>query len=369
MKIIQFIETGGAGGAERVVVELSRALKKQGVGVIVVTLRSGWLTESLDNEGIDRRLISSCKGFDFRLIYRLFRLFRDENIDLVHSHLLDSNFYCAIAAKLARIPHLATEHGDVHHIKPKRFMRLKLKIISVLRSRFAAVSEFTANRLVECGVLKSLISVEPNPLTELKIGLGTNREDLRNRFGVSNRDEWIWISVANLRAVKDQATLIRGFAISCKNNCKQQKLWIVGDGEERGNLQDLAEQEGVSDSVIFWGFRDDVASLLAASDGFVLSSVSEALPMSLLEAGAMGLVLVCSRAGGMPEIVKDNKGYCFNVGNYSELGNIMSSVVLNRDDSRKLGCNARDYIVNTFSTDKVVNRYCEIYKLLSNNCA
>src|SRR6202012_4712030 len=82
------------------------------------------------------------------------------------------------------------------------------------------------------------------------------------------------------------------------------EFWIVGDGAVRAELEALAQELGVGDQVRFWGQRMDTAEFFCPGDAVAMSSVSEGLPMSLLQAMSMGLPAVVTDVGGMAEVVK-----------------------------------------------------------------
>lgn len=361
-RILLFIETGGPGGAERVVAALAKGFKDLGKKVDVCTLRTGWLTEELAAIGVPHHLIESTRGFDVFLPLKIARLAKSLKVDVLHTHLLDSNFYGAIAARIAGIPHLATEHGDVHHTQKKRFLSLKLGCLNLLQTKISAVSEFTAKRLAELGINKSNISCIGNPM-ELATPLPGIRAKIRSELGVApdRQNHWLWLHVANFRPVKDQATLIKGFAAACKNSPIPQSLALVGDGELKPELQHLASSLGVQNLVHFVGFQNNVPHWLCAADGFILSSRSEALPMSVLEAGMSGLVLVSSAVGGVPEIITPATGYLFKAGDSEELGEVLSKVVTNIPRSLQLAQAAREQIIAKYSTEKILEELLSVY--------
>lgn len=368
MKVLLFIETGGPGGAERVVATLASALKHNGVDVLVVTLREGWLTDRLDRMGIERRVLRSDSKLG--LVFNLISIIKAENIDVIHSHLLDSNFYAAISAFFCQVPHIATEHGDVHHLEKKKFPRIKIKIISLLASKVFAVSAFTMKALIENGLTPEKCLVFPNPYqfpnndssiekaAAIKALLAPDLTDLR-------QTTWIWIHVANLRKVKDQQTLLRGFAGAKSRATHPQKLLIVGDGSERGALEELSRSLGISEDVRFLGFRDDVEQLLATADGFILSSTSEAMPMSILEASAAGLLLVSTDVGGVPELIRDGEtGYLFPAKNHSRLSEIIDRAVSQPEKSKEMATKARKELEGRTDLFKVVGRLMNFYEEL-----
>jgi glycosyltransferase involved in cell wall biosynthesis len=148
----------------------------------------------------------------------------------------------------------------------------------------------------------------------------------------ASRDTWIWIHIANLRKVKDQTTLLEGFAKSSTRKDVPQKLLIVGDGSLRNELEEKASSLGISNEVLFLGFRNDIHELLSLSDGFILTSISEALPISILEAARAKLVILSSAVGGIPEIIADSEtGYLFPPSSPHSLAEKIDYVILHQE--------------------------------------
>lgn len=360
MKVLQFIETGGPGGAERVVLGLAKGLLMREVDTHVLTLRTGWLTDQLKAEKINHSLLPSERRLDITLPLRLSAFMQENGFSVLHSHLLDSNFYGAMAAALAGIPHVATEHGDVHHTQGKKLLHAKLRIISWCGSSMTAVSKFSADHVAALGFPASRLSVVGNPLP-LTTDEHPSREAIRAELGIGP-DEWVWAHVANLRPVKDQRTLVEGFAYATARTPVPQRLVLVGDGPERPALEARVRELGIEGAVLFSGFRDDVDRFLAASDGFVLSSLSESLPMSILEAARHGLVLVTSAVGGLPEIVRPGEtGFLFSAGSPEGLADELVKVCEDRAAARTLADRAKADILGRFSLETVLDRYTALY--------
>lgn len=345
LSVLLFIESGGPGGAERVVLELAQGLREANCNVELAGLRTGWFTERAKELNFTHHLLNN-KNI-IQQPFEISKLINKQRYDLVHSHLLDSNFYCSLACKITSTPHLGTEHGDVHHSKKKNFLKTKMKLAELCGSHFCAVSNYTKTKILELGIKDKNVSVIGNSFTELEVS--TNREQIRASLGIDNK-QWIWIHVANLRAVKNQACLLRGFAESKS----EHKLLIVGDGPLEAELKQLANELKISSKVLFLGHRQDIGDLLNASDGFVLSSLSEAMPMSLLEAGSLGLVLAGSKVGGIPELIKD-QNFLFPSADHQRLAK-----VLDQHPAKNLA--QRDFIIDNFSRAKVTERYLELYR-------
>lgn len=339
------------------VINLAAELASRKIPVLIATLRTGWFTEELDRLQIKHKQIYSRKGFDILLPIRIAITARRFGATLIHSHLLDSNFYCAIAARMACIKHIATEHGDVHHSDSRRYVSQKLQLITRLGSKLVAVSAYTAKQCAEIGKIKEP-TVIPNPIPRTKKIFDSDRSLVRSQLTISE-DEFLWINVANLRPVKDQGTLLRAFAQSLRDH-PQQKLLILGEGPERGKLEQLRNELGLSQRVILKGHEADVGRFLASSDGFVLSSLSEAMPMSVIEAMSYGLPIVATAVGGIPEIISDDLlGLLATSGDFDSLSKCLSRMVSDRSLAAKIGANVRT-LSQKFSASRIVDDYLRL---------
>lgn len=364
--ILFFIETGGPGGAERVVLNLATAFRERGYAVDTATLREGWLTRNLAACGIDHTLIRSEGRLDITLPIRLARLAKQKGARLIHTHLLDSNLYGALACKMGGAAHLATEHGDVHHISQKRYAGVKLRILGLLGTRFTAVSQFSADRLVDLGIEPDRITPLANPINPPAEGDKRARTECRASLGVEGEWDrhWLWIHVANIRPVKDQETLIHAFARAKEIAAHPQSLCIVGDGDGRGALEALAARLGLGDSIRFLGFRDDVPRWLSAADGFVLSSRSEAMPMSLLEGMAARLYPVSTDVGGVREVVLEGEGRLARPGDREALGKALAAVADSAASSRESAAASAARVRRDYSVETISSAYLKIYNEL-----
>lgn len=355
MRIVYFIETAEAGGAEQIVVTLADAFRRRGHEVSVVTLNAGWLTDELERAGLSYSKIISERSYDLTLPFRLAARCRDLKAQVLHSHLLDSNFYGAFAARIGGLRHVATDHGDIHLPNKKRLLKFKLRSISMLGSRFTAVSNFTANKLIDFGVRPRLVSCVYNPIDAIE-RTDDDRGRLRSEFGIAP-DAWVWIHIAMMTPVKDQLTIIRALARCPKDHF----LLLAGDGPLRDALEAEAEKCGVAEQVRFLGFRSDVPRLLSAADGFVLASLSESMPMSLLEAASAGLLPVSTAVGGVPEVITPDRGYLFSPGDYNSLSELMAAAAADRQKSAQLAANASAYVREAFGIERILDKYEALY--------
>lgn len=368
-KIAIFIESGGFGGAETVVLSLAEYLQETGCDIQVITLRTGWLSESLVAKGIPWIQISSTRHLDLYLIYQLYAVLRKTKRDVLHSHLLDSNFYGAIAARLAGVSHIATDHGDVHHFNPRSFVKLKVKAISTLGSHWCAVSRYTQEKLEALGAPANRIGVIGNPIRANTTQNPDLRAQRRNDLGLDSKEDWLWIHVARLDPVKDQKLMLEGFAKARSLSRTKQFLLILGDGSERTKLETIAKNLGLAEHVLFLGFCSDVAQWLNAADGFLLTSHSEALPMSLIEAGSYALASIGIDVGGVSEILGQGKDRGILVASRSsdDLAQQISWMVENKSSAQQMGSALQEFVRREFAPLSVVQRYVELYRSLCNH--
>jgi glycosyltransferase involved in cell wall biosynthesis len=154
-------------------------------------------------------------------------------------------------------------------------------------------------------------------------------------------------------------------AIDAMARVPAARLEIVGDGEERGSLEQLARKRGISGRVHFHGYVDDARAIVARADAALCSSRSEGLGIALLEAMSMALPVVGFAVGGVSEIVKDNStGLLARAGDVDALAACMREACRSPDCLRELGKTARQHVVERFSARAMRARYADVYSSL-----
>ena len=131
------------------------------------------------------------------------------------------------------------------------------------------------------------------------------RTDVRRKLGLAD-EEPVAVQVARLDPIKDHVTALHALGLAARR-VGNLRLVVVGDGTLAGPLRRLADGLGLGAHVRFLGLRTDVSRLLSAADVFLLSSLSEAAPVSVMEAMASGLAVVATRVGGVGELVADGE--------------------------------------------------------------
>lgn len=351
----------GVGGLERLVAELSLRLDKNLFEVSTCSLvDEGHFAEVLRERGIEVNLMrQNPQRFDPRDPWRLSRFFKEQKIDIVHSH-SGTLFMCVAAAKLARTPVVVyTDHGRPV-VEPRKRI-IEESIASRFSDRIVAVSPELKEHLVKVVHFPAKkIDVILNGVNTETFAPRGKPERLMNEFKIGT-DTKIVGTIGRLRKIKDQQTLIRAFGI-IKDKIPNSRLFLVGDGPLKDELSKLASNIDSQGRIVLAGVRDDIPDWLNLFDVFVLSSLSEGTSVSLLEAMASGTAPVVTAVGGNVSIV-DNEitGILVPSQNPQALGEAILDL-LEKDEKRsKIAINARSKIMEFYSLDKMVRSYSELY--------
>ncbi len=302
--VMQVIWSLGLGGAEQMVIALARGMDRQRYRVSICCLNDeGTFAAALAAEGISVVAMHKRPKLDLGLPLRLARLMRRERVAVVQTHLWSSNFWGRLAAALAGVPAvIVTEHGIERwrggwHRLADRWLRWKT-------SRIVFVSDVTRRR----EVARARLPMErtesiPNGIDPERHRPASveERRTSRDRLGIGD-DERVALFVGRLVPEKGLEYLLESL-IGVVGVVKRFRLILVGDGPLKEELQQSAARWRVYQYVRFAGFWPEVADWYAAADCLVLSSVSEAFPMTVLEAMASGVPVIATAVGDIPQML------------------------------------------------------------------
>jgi len=348
------------GGAEHVVLNLARRLDPRRYEVHVCSLTGeGELSTEFRALGVRVHTVTKRPGVDVRLFLELARLIRRQRIELVHTHNATPWLYAGVAAAISGAALYHTEHSNL--FAHQRRLRWAERWLAGVTRRIIADSEKVKRHLIDQqGLPARKIVTILNGIDTAAFTTGV--PGLATRFALScNGASPIIGTVGRLAAVKDQATLLEAFqrVVASYPNAV---LVIVGDGPMRAELETQARELGIASRVRFLGRRTDIPALLSAFDVFVLSSVSEGLPLTVLEAMAAGVPVVSTDVGALREVLPEPASALLvpprSPGQLAEsIVKVLSDQRLRSDVARV----AQRRVVAKFDLSRMVERYEAAY--------
>ena len=344
------------GGAETLMVNLVRGLDDQLFAAEVCCLKEpGPLGRMLADEiPVHSGLLTG--KYDVRILGRLIRLLMRRRIDAVVTvGAGDKMFWGRLAARGAGVPVvLSALHSTGWPDGVGRMNRL----LTRWTDHFVAVAQHHGRYLVDQeGFPADKVVVVPNGVdTELFRRDADARQLARRQWGVP-ADAPLFGIVAALRPEKNHLMFLRSAAL-IRNVFPTARFWIVGDGAERHKLTVAVQSAGLSDHVKLLASRDDIPQLLAAMDVFMLSSLNEANPVSILEAMSAGLPVVATNVGSVSETVRDGvTGYLVASGDAEQMARRGVQLAGDLRRARCLGAVGRRDVVASWSLEKMVCGY------------
>jgi glycosyltransferase involved in cell wall biosynthesis len=361
-RILQLIESGGPGGAERMVLTLSGHLGA-GYDVEIGLLRSGWLESQVRASGLGYSPIRPDGAGDLGVVSALLEVVHSRRISLMHAH----EFYMAVAgaavSRLTGVPLLVTIHGK-NYYPGKRRRRLLYRLAAAQASRMVAVSHDLAGFF--CRTTKtprSQVSVVYNGIDVESLASVPRDPSLLASIGIPG-DARVIGAVGNLYPVKGHAHLLRAMpAILAAHPATH--LIILGRGALEQAIRAEVHTLGIATHVHLLGHREDVPRWLAAMDIFVLPSLSEGLPLSVLEAMAAGRPAVASGVGGVHEVVEDGvTGFVVPPASPEMLAARIVELLENHALSVAMGAAGQARVRLRFSVDQMARDYGAMYRTM-----
>lgn len=357
--VLHAIETGGPGGAEQMMVHVA-----DGLGAAyhseVALIRDSWLGTALRRRGIPVTMVRSGSEGTFAILRNLVGLIRQRRVTILHTHEFFMNAVGLVASRLSGIPLVATVHGKNYYAERFR-RRLAYRLVGRFADQVVAVSEDVKGFLAErVGIPMDRIRVVPNGVPVDGEAFQERLSILRKSLGLDENSHVVG-TVGSLYTVKGHKYLIDA-AVHIIRRCPDVTFLIVGRGRLREELETQARSLGVDPYIRFLGHRDDVRDLLGLFDVFVLPSLSEGMPLSLLEAMAAGVPVVATRVGGVIDVLEDGKtGLLIPPEDIQPLAESIITLLEDRALAKEIGEVARQVVRRRFSVSRMVDDYKEIY--------
>jgi len=285
---------------------------------------------------------------DPKAILQMRRIIKARGYDVVHTHLSTSSVNGCLAAKVAKVPSIATVHG------------MSGKLSFAAADHLIAVSDQVKQHLVSQGVRSDRISVVYNGL-DLSVP-PMERSEARRILGLPNVFP-ILGTVARVTATKAVDDGLRAVA-SLVGDYPDLVYVIVGEGDALSGCKALAKELGIQHHVRFAGYQRDVMTYLAAMDLFLFPSLKEAMGIALVEAMAAGLPTVSTDVGGIPEVITSDCGLLVPPRSPDALAEGARRLLANRDRRTSMAIAARERARTVFSADAMQRSTDWVYRAL-----
>jgi len=358
-----------AGAEVQLKVLISKLAQQPEFSLSVILFNKGRLEREINSLGISVTVFPETEWGNAKIFLELVRQFRKSNIHLVHTHKPKDTILSAPAAKLCGIPYVVrTVHGlrepfdGLPAFKMSCYEAIERSVHRYCVDSIIGVSSQIERKYKAEGVVSRVTCIR-NGIDLEGNSVQIDRERIREDLGIDTETSLIG-TVGRLTPVKGISYLLQAAQILLRQGANV-KVLVVGDGSIRLDLMTQTRDLGISKNVVFLGHREDVHELLHAMDIFVISSLSEGIPMALLEAMAASRAVVSSRVGGIPEIVEDGfEGFLIEPMDVNGLAERCRRLIESPDVARKMGAQARNRVERDFSATVMADRVALVYKEL-----
>lgn len=299
MKIVQVMPDFGLAGAETMVENLSCGLAAEGCDVLVISffdLHTA-ITERIENRGIKIKYLGKKRGFDPSIISKMRKIIKAYQPDVIHTHryVLPYAFLASMGFKVKRV-------HTVHNVAQKEQTKVGKNINRVLFRYFNVVPVALSKEIQR--TIQEVYGLPDNRIPVVFNGIDLSRCIVKESY--ARKDTFTVLHIGRFMDVKNHELLLRSFA-RFKGQHSDARLQLLGDGELKENMMQLAGQLNITDAVEFAGLQSNVYPWLHNADVFILPSKFEGMPMTLIEAMGTGLPIIASNVGGIPDMLSSQK--------------------------------------------------------------
>ena len=363
MNVVHLIDMLSIGGAQKLLVTFARQAKQKDVGLTVVGLQNSMHAPIIPGElkelGARVQFFPAKRILDPVRFIRLTRFLRQEQFDIIHTHLLTANILGGLAGRMLELPVISTLHSTGKNPRYANYARDQLETWSLRRvNRVVAVGESVND--VFAPILGRSLDIVPNGVTDRVVLSPPERDALRKELtGDASRP--ILIGVGNLLPDKYFEDMLTAFSY-IHERLPSAALVIAGIGKLGEALRAQCERLCLTDHVFWLGVRGDIPRLMAASDIYISSSKREGLAIAMLEASMAALPIVVTSVGEAPRVLANGRGVLVP----PQKPQLLADAVLEllKDPARRhtLGKAAREHALLKYAADRWFDHLMGIYR-------
>ena len=353
MKIAHVVDSMEVGGAETLVLQMCRRQREQGHAPCVFAVAAlGALGERMREDGftvepnVGRSLPEATRNF--------FRIFREMRPHAAHLHNPTPTIYAAMAARMEGVASIVSTRHSLVGPPRKLVPELKYAVAACFCDWVVGICDATVENI------KSMHSVPARKVVRVYNGAVPMERAPNERW--PRKTGFTLLYVGRLAPVKNHTLLLNAFHTAL-SSLPGLRLWMVGDGSERGALERQAAKMGIDAQVTFWGQQLDVAPFFSAADAFIMSSSSEGLPISLLQAFSLGVPAIVTDVGGMAEVVRLAKaGLTTPAEDAMQMSTAILRLASSDAEREQFSRNAEAAYRTRFTFDAMTDAYMDLYR-------
>ncbi|MEH7356287.1 glycosyltransferase [Neobacillus drentensis] len=354
IKVMQIMPEFGLAGAEIMVENLSVALAKDGFEICIVSLYDyhSAITERLEKQNIPIIYLGKKKGIDISIFYKLYKILRKEKPDVIHTHLYILPYVIPVAL-LAKVK---VKVHTIHNVAKNEVGKWQRKINRFFY-KYCRVIPVSISPLVKKSVIEEY-GFEENQVPMIFNGIDLNKYIQKNDY--TNKGIINILHIGRFSEQKNHAGLLESFKI-VHENVPNTKLRLIGLGNLEKVIKNKVKDLNLDGCVEFLGLKADVYPYLNEADIFILPSLWEGMPITLIEAMATGLPIVATAVGGVPDMIKDNKTGLLVDTNNAQIAEALQKLIKDTNLRKEIG-NAAKSTSEQFSVEKMEEQYAKLYK-------
>jgi glycosyltransferase involved in cell wall biosynthesis len=381
IKVLQIITRLMIGGAQEHMIYLCDLLDKKRFSVKILsgaqTARESDYVDAVRKKNIKLillpQLVREINPFlDLVALFKMLVYIKKEKFDIVHTNSSKAGILGRVAARLAGAPVIVhTVHGWAHHDYMNKWRRrlyvILERIAEKLSTKIVAVSELNIKKALHDHIghrrkyqlIRSGIDLKKFSRT------GINVYEEKRKWNIPPQNKVVG-SVTRLFDEKSPGDFIRMAYEILKKNGRVSFL-LVGDGPLRKEIEAMVVEYKISEKVLLTGFRSDIPELLSIMDVFVLTSVTEGSPRVLPQAMMMGIPIVATQVGGVPEAVKHSEnGFLVPPKDFRALAQRTLQLIENPSLAEKMGEAGKQMVYPEFCVKEMVKKTEKLYEYLFN---
>ncbi len=356
MKVLQILPSLEVGGVERGVLDLARAMKKEGEECIVIS-SGGELVQELQKMGISHYTLPVHQKslFSLFLIPKIAEIIRRDRIDIVHARSRVPAWLAWFAARQTGKPFVTTCHGYYSSHFLSRVMGWGKRVI--------VISRVIGRHMVDD------FDVPPQRIRMVHRGIDLSQFPFSNKRFDEKQQTLRLINVGRFSPIKGQVEFLRAIHLLRRRQLPQIEVWLVGS-EAKGKtkytqkIHQTIQQLGLESCVKLLGTRRDVGDLVAQTDLLVLSTlVPEAFGRVIIEAGAVGTPVIATRLGGVLDVIDHNEnGLLVPPGEIQAMAEAMFEILTDRQKAKQLALKLREKVEKQFTLELMTKQTLAVYR-------